>query len=190
MAARTTATTWSPVAPGVSTPATPASSSFGDVDVGHDAADDDGDVGAALAHLVDHERRQRHVRARQHRQPDGVDVLVDRRRGDRVRRLEQPGVDHLEAGVAQDAATTLTPRSWPSRPTLATRRRSPVRAPGFVERRCGLAALARLDPGSVRPSRTSVSASCSRRSRGRPCGRAARPRPCATASAAVRTAAP
>ena len=54
-------------------------------------------------------RRERHVRARQHRQPDRVDVLVDGRRRDGVGRLEQPGVDHLEAGVAQDARHDLHP---------------------------------------------------------------------------------
>ena len=48
-----------------------------DVGVGHDAADDHRDVAAGGAQLLDHERHQRHVRARQHRQADGVDVLVD-----------------------------------------------------------------------------------------------------------------
>ena len=80
---------------------------LGDVGVGHDAADDDGDVGAPLAHLLDDERGERHVRTGQHRQADGVDVLVDRRRGDGLGRLEQAGVDHLEPGVTQDPGDHL-----------------------------------------------------------------------------------
>lgn len=41
--------------------------------------------------------------APEHREPDRVDVLVDGRGGDGVGGLEQPGVDHLVACVAQDA---------------------------------------------------------------------------------------
>ena len=83
------------------------SSSFGRRPAGDDAADHDRDVDAGFTHLLDDLRRQRHVGAREHRQPDGVDVLVDRGRRDRVGRLEQPGVDHLVAGVAQDAGDDL-----------------------------------------------------------------------------------
>ena len=36
------------------------------ITIGHDATDDHGDVGAALADLLDDEWRQRHVRTRQH----------------------------------------------------------------------------------------------------------------------------
>ena len=77
--------------------------------VGDDPADDHRDVAAPLAHLLDHERGERHVGAGQHRQPDRVDVLVDGGRSDRLRGLEQPGVDDLVAGVAQDAGDDLDP---------------------------------------------------------------------------------
>ena len=66
-------------------------------------ADDDWDVDAAGACFVDDEWSEGHVRARQHRQADGVDVFVDGGGGDGRRGLEQTGVDHFVAGVAQDA---------------------------------------------------------------------------------------
>jgi hypothetical protein len=78
IASRTTRTTSSTTAPGVSTPATPRSSSRGHVTIGDDPADDHRDVDTACAALVDDERDERHVRAAEHRQPDRVDVLVDR----------------------------------------------------------------------------------------------------------------
>jgi hypothetical protein len=49
------------------------------------------------------------VGAGEHGEPDCVDVLVDRGGGDRLWRLEQPRVDHLVAGVAQDAGDDLDP---------------------------------------------------------------------------------
>jgi putative hydrolase of the HAD superfamily len=81
----------------------------GEVVVGNDAADDDGDVPAALAHLLDDERGEGHVGAGEHGQPDRVDVLVDGGGGDGFGRLEQPGVDDLVPGVAQDAGHDLDP---------------------------------------------------------------------------------
>ena len=39
--------------------------------------------------------------------PDGVGVLLDRRLDDLLRRLVQPGVDHLHARVAQGAGDDL-----------------------------------------------------------------------------------
>ena len=151
--------------PGVSTPATPASASFGHVRLGDDAADHDRDVGTALAHLLDHLRRQRHVGAREHRQADGVDVLVDGGRRHRLGRLEQAGVDHLEAGVAQDARHHLDAAVVAVEADL--RHQHPVARPPrgrsssvVVEAAAGLAA------------------------------EQARPRPSATAAAAARTAAP
>ena len=51
---------------------------------------------------------------------DGVGVLLDHGGHDLLRGLVQPGVDDLHAGVPQGLATTLAPRSCPSRPGLAT----------------------------------------------------------------------
>ena len=45
--------------------------------------------------------------AREHRQADGIDVLIDGRSGNGLRCLEEPGVDHLIAGIAQDAGDDL-----------------------------------------------------------------------------------
>ena len=46
-------------------------------------------------------REQGHVRAGEHREADGVGVLLDGRLDDLLRRLVQAGVDDLHAGVAQ-----------------------------------------------------------------------------------------
>ena len=54
-----------------------------------------------LAQQLDHAREEGQVRARQHRQPDGVGVLLEGRLGDLLRGLVQTRVDHLEPGVAQ-----------------------------------------------------------------------------------------
>ena len=67
-----------------------------------------------------HPGKERHVRPRKNRESHHVHVLLHRRARDHLRRLVQPGVDHLHAGVASAAATTLAPRSWPSSPGLAT----------------------------------------------------------------------
>ena len=48
------------------------------------------------------------MRSRQHGEPDGVSVLLQRGLGHLLGRLEQPGVDDLEARVAQRRAMTLT----------------------------------------------------------------------------------
>ena len=77
-------------APGVKIAATPAAWSVGDVGVGDDAAaEHEHVVEPALAQLVHHPREQRHVRARQHRQADGVGVLLQRGLGHLLGRLEQ-----------------------------------------------------------------------------------------------------
>ena len=53
---------------------------------------------------------ERHVRAGQDRQTDDVDVFLERRRHDHLRRLAQPGVDDFEAFVAQTACEHFLPR--------------------------------------------------------------------------------
>ena len=52
-------------------------------------------------------RDERHVRAREDRQPDGVGVLLDHGLDDLLGRLVQAGVDDLHAGVAQRAGDDL-----------------------------------------------------------------------------------
>ncbi len=109
MTERIADTTSSAEAPGVSTAATPVAFSSSTSWSGTMPPTTTGMSDTHLAQLRHDQRRERHVRARQHRQPDRVDVLVDGRGRDRVGRLEQPGVDHLEAGVAQDARHDLHP---------------------------------------------------------------------------------
>ena len=61
----------------------------------------------ALVEQLRDPRHERHVRARQDRQPDDVDVLLERGRGDHLGRLAEAGVDDLEALVAQAAGEHL-----------------------------------------------------------------------------------
>ena len=72
------------------------------------AADDDEHVlGAVLAQAVEDLRHERHVRAGEDRDADGVGVLLHRRLDDLLGRLVQAGVDHLHAGVAERAGDDL-----------------------------------------------------------------------------------
>ena len=75
-------------------------------------------AGAALAELLDDPREQRHVRARVAREPDRVGVLLDRGLGDLLGRLMQPGVDDLEARVAERAGHHLRAAVVPVEPGL------------------------------------------------------------------------
>ena len=101
----------SPVfAPGVKISATPASFSEGmSSDGDHAASEHDDVVGTPLPQLRHDLREQRHVRAGVARQPHRVGVLLDRGLRDLLRRLVQPRVDHLEAGVTQGARDDLGP---------------------------------------------------------------------------------
>ncbi len=56
---------------------------------------------------LDDARDERHVRAGEDREADGVGVLLDHGRGDLLGRLVEAGVDHLHAGVAQRAGDDL-----------------------------------------------------------------------------------
>src|SRR5262249_37433062 len=80
----------------------------GDVVVRHDPAAEDHDVvETPLGELVDHTGEQRHVRAREHGEPDRVGVLLQHRLGHLLWGLEQAGVDDLEAGAAQRPGNAL-----------------------------------------------------------------------------------
>src|SRR4051812_20231425 len=87
---------------------------LGPVGVGDDpAAEDDDVVDPALAQQLGQPGEQGHVRAGEHREPDGVGVLLDDGLHDLLRRLVQAGVDDLHAGVAQrtghDLRATVVP---------------------------------------------------------------------------------
>ena len=75
---------------------------------GDDAARQQQDVvDAAGPQLRDDAREQLDVRAGQRRQPDDVDVFLQRSLGDHLRRLSDAGVDDLHAGVAQGPRDNL-----------------------------------------------------------------------------------
>ena len=77
-------------APGVKTSATPSSLSSGMSSAGIVPADgDEHVVDALLVQQLDDPRHERHVRAREDRQPDGVGVLLDDGLDDLLRRLVQ-----------------------------------------------------------------------------------------------------
>ena len=86
----------------------------------NDAADQHADIPQpGLPQQLEHARHQRHVRPAQQAQAQPVGVLIGHGAHHRFGRLPQPRVDHMKARIAQPRATTLMPRSWPSRPTLA-----------------------------------------------------------------------
>ena len=95
-------------APGVKTSATPELLELGDVLRRDRPADGDHHVvRVLLAQQLDDARHERHVRARQDREPDGVGVLLDDGLDDLLGRLVQPGVDDLHPRVAQRAGDDL-----------------------------------------------------------------------------------
>ena len=65
------------------------------------AAAEDHDVEVALAQFFHHPREEREVCPGQQREANSVDVFLQCRLGDLLGRLVQPGVDDLEAGVAE-----------------------------------------------------------------------------------------
>jgi putative heme-binding domain-containing protein len=74
---------------------------LGDVLLGDDATDDHRNIEATGPYALDDERRECHVGSGEHRQTDGVDVLVDSGGRHLLRGLEQTGVDDLVARIAQ-----------------------------------------------------------------------------------------
>src|SRR5205823_3833711 len=83
---------------------------LGEVFLRNDPAARDEDV-ARLPFLEElHDlREQGHVSAAEAREADRVDVLLDRGLDDVLRRLPEPGVDDLHAGIAQRAGDDLGP---------------------------------------------------------------------------------
>ena len=83
------------------------------------AADDDEDITrVVLAETLYDPRHQRHVRARENRDPDRVRVLLDRGLDDLLRRLVEARVDDLHAGVAQRPRDDLRSPIVPVQPGL------------------------------------------------------------------------
>src|SRR5258706_1501410 len=79
-----------------------------DIVVRDDPAHDDEDiVHLRLAQEPDDARDERHVGARQDREPHDVDILLERRRRDHLGGLAEAGVDDLEALVAQASGEDL-----------------------------------------------------------------------------------
>src|SRR6267378_81952 len=76
----------------------------GNVRLGDDAADEDGDIGHAFVAEQIHElRADGVVSAGEYGETDDVDVFLDRSRGDHFRGLTQAGVDDFHASVAEGA---------------------------------------------------------------------------------------
>ena len=53
--------------------------------------------------LLDDQRKERHVRAGEDREADAVGIFLNRGLHDLLGRLEEPGIDHFHARVAQRA---------------------------------------------------------------------------------------
>src|SRR3989442_6733504 len=70
-------------------------------------AEDDHVVGALLLEQLDHALEEIVVGARKHAEPDGVGVFLHRGGHDLLGRLVKPGVDDLDAGVAQGTGDDL-----------------------------------------------------------------------------------
>src|SRR3954453_14139947 len=77
------------------------------------ATEDDDVVHLALAQQLGEPGEQRHVGTGEDRQPDRVGVLLDDGLHDLLRRLVQPGVDDLHAGVPERAGDHLRPTVVP-----------------------------------------------------------------------------
>src|SRR5262245_43698507 len=80
---------------------------LGHVDVRDDPTDHHRCVEPDRAQRVDDGGRQREVRAVVHREPDDVDVLLERCGRDVLGRLAEPAVDDLHARVPQDPGDDL-----------------------------------------------------------------------------------
>ena len=83
-----------------------------------------------LAQQLHDARADVHVGARQDRQADDVGVLLQRGRHDLLRRLPQPGVDDLHAGVAQRPGDDLRAPVVPIEPRLGNDDPNPAAHPG------------------------------------------------------------
>src|SRR5216110_2442705 len=133
-----------------------------------DAANDDPDLGGAVrAQAVDDPAREDEVGAREHRQPDDVHVLLNRRLHDLLWRPLEPGVDDLDPGVAERlrhdlraAVVAVEPRLGDQSFHASSRRRPRTRPPSTVSRPTATGRLKRRGPAlpglkNSTPSRSS-----------------------------------
>lgn len=81
----------------------------GHVLVGDDATDDNRDVRTLFSEQRHDLGGERHVRPRQHRQSDDIDVFVDCGRHHHGRRLPQTGVNDFHSRITQDPRDDLDP---------------------------------------------------------------------------------
>ena len=138
-------------APGPKTPATPCLLQLVRVVRRDRAADDDEHVlGAVLAQQLEDARHERHVRAGEDRDADGVGVLLDRGLDDLLRRLVEAGVDDLHAGVAERAGDDLRAAVVPVEAGL---RDDDADLPAMARSLAGLAAAGRIRPSARHPAR-------------------------------------
>ncbi len=106
-------------APGPKTPATPSFRQLFGVVLGNRSAHHhDHVLDAVLAQELEDARHERHVRAGEDRDADGVSVLLDRGLDDLLRRLMKARVDHLHAGIAERAGDDLRAAVVPVEPRL------------------------------------------------------------------------
>jgi hypothetical protein len=105
---------------------------LGDVGVGdYPASENDDVLAACVTQQLDDAGEQRHVRAREARQPDRIHVLLYRSRCDLVGRLMQARVYDLHAGVSQCArhdldASVVAVETWLGDEYAGTSRRQRV----------------------------------------------------------------
>ena len=117
--------------PGVNTAPTPSERQRLGILVGDRAADDDEHVlGPVLAQPVEDPRDERHVRAGEDRDANGVRVLLDRGLHDLLRGLVETRVDHLHSRVPQGAGDDLRAPVVPVQTRLGDHYTDPLRHPG------------------------------------------------------------
>src|SRR5262245_29674470 len=109
-----------------------------DVTRGNDTPDDHRDVAGVLRpQPLDNPAGQQQMRAREYREADDVDVLLDRLADDLFRRPLEPGVNDLEAGVAQRVRHHFGAAVVAVEPRLRNQDSCPTRAAAHAGRNAG-----------------------------------------------------
>ena len=97
----------------------PGSFHLGHVHFGNDASDDDRCIESCVTERVHDRGSQGQVRAIVHRHTDDVYVLLGDGSRDHLGGLAEPGEDHLESGIAQDARDHSEPTIVAVQPDLS-----------------------------------------------------------------------